>query len=133
MKLGDNMKNRGFTLIELLAVIMIIGIIALVTTPLVMNQIEKSKKETLRDSIKGMVNAITYYQKENEIFTGGTYTVDGSSLKAGSTKIEVDGSILGTGTIIMNSKDEATIKIQYQQYCATGSLKNLKVEKKRCN
>ena len=61
------MKNRGFTLIELLAVIMIIGIIALVTTPLVMNQIEKSKKETLRDSIKGMVNAITYYQTENEI------------------------------------------------------------------
>ena len=98
-----------------------------------LDEFEKSKKETLRDSIKGMVNAITYYQTENEIFTGGTYTVDGSSLKAGSTKIEVDGSILGTGTIIMNSKDEATIKIQYQQYCATGSLKNLKVEKKRCN
>ncbi len=126
------MKNNGFTLIELLAVILIIGVIALISTPLVMNQIEKSKKETLRDSIKGMVNAIRYYQTENEIFDGGTYTVDGSQLKHGSDVIDVDGAILGTGTITMNEKDEATVKIQYEQYCATGNSDDLKVENKTC-
>ena len=127
------MKNKGFTLIELLAVIMIIAVIALIATPLVTSQIDKSRRETLRDSIKVMVNAIRYYQTENEIFDGGTYTVDGNHLMAGDEKIEVDGSILGNGTIIMDENDDATVKIQYEQYCATGNVEDLKVERKTCD
>ena len=38
------MKRRGFTLIELLAVIIILAVIALITTPIVMKVIESSKK-----------------------------------------------------------------------------------------
>ena len=34
------MKNKGFTLIELLAVILILTIIALITTPIVTNVLE---------------------------------------------------------------------------------------------
>ena len=127
------MKNKGFTLIELLAVIMIIAVIALIATPLVTSQIDKSRRETLRDSIKGMVNAIRYYQTENEIFDGGTDTVDRNHLMAGDEKIEVDGAILGNGTIIMDENDDATVKIQYEQYCATGNVEDLKVERKTCD
>ena len=38
------MKKKGFTLVELLAVIVILAIIALITTPLILNVIENAKK-----------------------------------------------------------------------------------------
>ena len=45
--IGDSMKNKkGFTLIELLAVIVILAIIALIATPIVINIIEDSKKNS---------------------------------------------------------------------------------------
>lgn len=126
------MNKRGFTLMELLAVIVVISVIALISVPLVNLQIEKSKQETIRESVKGMVKAIIYYQTENEIYTGGTYTVNNENLMLGSQKVEVDGSIIGTGTITMDTKDKATVKIQYQRYCVTGDSDNLKIEKKTC-
>lgn len=128
------MKDKhGFTLIELLGVILVISIVSLISVPLVMNEINKSKIETFRTSIKGMVKAIIYYQTENEIDSGGSYTVNNANLLHGSNKIEVDGSILGTGTITVDGNDNATVKIQYQSYCATGNSDNLKIEKKKCS
>ena len=37
------MKKRGFTLIELLGVIVVLSIIALITVPLVLNNVEDTK------------------------------------------------------------------------------------------
>lgn len=39
------MKNRGFTLIEVLAVITILGLLALVITPMLLEQKDKKEKE----------------------------------------------------------------------------------------
>ena len=44
--------RRGFTLIELLAVIVILAIIALIATPIVINIINDSKKESINRSIE---------------------------------------------------------------------------------
>ena len=40
--------KKGFTLIELLAVIIILGIIALITTPIIQNAINSSSEEALK-------------------------------------------------------------------------------------
>ena len=45
------MKKKGFTLIELLAVIVILAIIALIATPLIIKYIDKSNRESLKNSI----------------------------------------------------------------------------------
>ena len=39
------MKNRGFTLIELLAVIVILGLLATVTTPIIISTLDTSKQK----------------------------------------------------------------------------------------
>ena len=52
------MKKKGFTLIELLAVIVILAIIALIATPIVMNVIDKSEKESAERSAENYIKAV---------------------------------------------------------------------------
>lgn len=53
---GDGMK-KGFTLIELLAVIIIIGVVALIVFPTVMESIEKSKQDLYEIQIRDIEEA----------------------------------------------------------------------------
>ncbi len=52
------MENKGFTLIELLAVITILAIIALITSPIIIDTIEESKKSSALRSAELYVDAI---------------------------------------------------------------------------
>lgn len=54
------MKKRGFTLIELLAVIIILGVIALITIPLVIRLINKSRADS---AVRSAVNYVAGVKK----------------------------------------------------------------------
>ena len=59
--------KKGFTLIELLAVIIILGIIALITFPVVNSSIKKSKEEALQRTIDAIRQASYEYSVNNDI------------------------------------------------------------------
>ena len=61
------MKRKGFTLIELLAVIVILAIIALISTPMILGIIEKSKKGAAQDSAYMYLDAVSQYMIVQEI------------------------------------------------------------------
>jgi prepilin-type N-terminal cleavage/methylation domain-containing protein len=52
------MKNKGFTLVELLAVIVILAVIALISTPQVLSMIESSRQGAAESSALSYINTI---------------------------------------------------------------------------
>ena len=51
------MNNKGFTLIELLAVIVILAIIALISTPIIIGVIENARNKAAVNSAYGVIDA----------------------------------------------------------------------------
>ncbi|MFV0249646.1 MAG: type II secretion system protein [Bacilli bacterium] len=72
----SNFKQQGFTLIELLAVIVILAVIALISTPMILGVIDTAKKGAAESSALGYVDAIEKYamvsqlDSNNELLVG---------------------------------------------------------------
>ena len=62
-----NLKTLGFTLVELLAVIVILGVLALITFPIIDGTIKNSKEKALESTIKSIEDAAYNYSVKNDI------------------------------------------------------------------
>ena len=62
------MKKSGFTLIELLAVIAILAIILVISIPKILDVIETSKINTLKNAVKLIADSAEKKYTENEAF-----------------------------------------------------------------
>jgi type II secretion system protein G len=64
-------RKTGFTLIELLIVVSIIGIIAVIAIPQMMNAIDRSKQKKTMADMRAVSQAIGMYQIDNGVFPAG--------------------------------------------------------------
>lgn len=84
-------NKKGFTLIELLAVIVILAIIALISTPIVLGLINDAKKSAAKSSAYGYVDAVEKYIT----FAGATESADYDTTKlptgyTGATAVSIE-------------------------------------------
>ena len=75
------MNKKGFTLIELLAVIVILAIIALIATPIILNIINDTKKESLVRSAENYLRAVEQSIGDS-LLIDPTRKIDGSLQQA---------------------------------------------------
>lgn len=61
------MKNKAFTLIELLGVIIILGVIALVITPLIDNTIKRSQEKLYKSQMDNLISSVKSWTSDNKI------------------------------------------------------------------
>ena len=112
------MKRKGFTLIELLGVIVVLAIIAIITTPVILGVIEKSKKESYRNSIYGIMESANIYLANHLTSIGKTkeiaFTCNGinCSNEEGDS-LDFKGTVPKSGTFYLNGMGEVTVESVY--------------------
>lgn len=89
INIGGIMNKKGFTLIELLAVIVLISIIMIITTPNIIEYVNKSKNTSYNILIKNIVTASKTYYEECEYG-------DLSDIKYGSYACQINGNTITT-------------------------------------
>lgn len=99
-------KHIGFTLIELLAVIVILAIVVLITMPIILGIIEKSKEHIARDSAYMYIDAI-----ENAFLT--------QTIQNGNSQFDGDWTLNEQGNLL---KEDIQIPISVKGNRAIGGV-----------
>ncbi len=113
------MNKKGFTLVELLAVIVILAIIALISTPIILGVIETAKKGAAEQSALGYIDAvekqIVYNQvKENQTpLIDGTYEIGDLNSKYG---VNVKGTIPNSGSVTIENGTVKSLLLRIGEY-----------------
>ena len=103
--------KKAFTLIELLAVIIVLGILAVIINPIVSGLITDSKRKTSEKSVLGYVKSIEFAQVEYQYKNEGSLADDISSLElttSDSKNIESynidfdNGGMVKSGVFVVN-------------------------------
>jgi uncharacterized repeat protein (TIGR02543 family) len=111
-------KNRAFTLVELLAIILILGIIALIVIPVIINTVNNARKSAFRDSVFGAFKAADYvfelsHKKDEQ--------VDVKSLQLKNNRFT-------SGNFILDEKNNVIANfVDDERFCAYGPKEDLKV------
>ena len=126
------MKRKGFTLVELLGVIVVLAIIALITTPVVLGVIESTRKGAFVDSVYGLIETTNIYYTKNmqDIAGEKRFTCNGTVCINGNDTLSFKGKVPIGGSITL--KENAAILVEYitdGTYCAYGTLNDLIVDK----
>ncbi len=75
-------KDKGFTLIELLIVVAIIGIIAAIAIPNLLNAIDRGKQKRTMADMRSVGTAIESYAVDNNFYPKGMSNVDAAGVMA---------------------------------------------------
>lgn len=110
------MKKNAFTLLELLAVIVILAIIALITTPIILGVIEEAKKQALGSSAYGLIDSARNKLLFNDSFEEKTYTIENSSFVGEG--LDIRGALPKSGSIKIDEIHRVAIAITDGKWCA---------------
>ncbi len=112
--------KKGFTLIELLAVIVILAIIALISTPLILNVIEDAKKGAFKNTAYGIIEAAELEYAKNKLSGINEEIIhtyqDGQ--ETSENKLEFKGKKPQNGKVIIGESGDISLAIHDGKYCA---------------
>ena len=118
-------RKKGFTLVELLAVLVILGIVATIISPMVMTYIDESKEQSFKLTLDNVTRASSLYFNDNDI---KNYTV----VDLTTNKIKLGGVKLTKGLAVGNRK-KSKVYIYKDGYCGIKDGSNITIKKTSAN
>lgn len=120
-------KDKGFTLTEILVVIVLLGVVATISIPTVKSIIEKNRKKTFQESIKGIIRSTELYISSEAIATDFSYNYNDQEHIKTEKNHFTSGKVKYTdGTIIIQNFSDGN-------YCANGTSNDLTITKGICD
>lgn len=104
--------RKGFTLIELLAVITILGIIAVISGPVILNVMQTSKENAFMDSAYSLISSARNYQLEQEALQKQTaLTIVYTNGIPDKAVLETKGTLPTSGTFKIDADGKTELKL----------------------
>ena len=126
---GALKTRKAFTLVELLAVIVILAIIALISTPIILGIIDKARRGAFEDSAYGIFDAGRQYYIKQMVKPEGVGNQTIVFPKAEGLKFS--GERPDGGFLEVNSDGYMYLYMYNEEYCAKGeSTSNVEVYRK---
>ena len=119
--------SKGFTLVELLAVLVILAIIALITTPIILGVIDGARKDGAEDKAWGYINAIeiayTQDQTNDVAYVNGTTVNVPSNGKAqvGTIDVRASGENPSGGSFVIDNGVITVKNLVFDGYVCTSN------------
>ena len=120
------MKRKGFTLVELIAAILIIGIVALISIPILNSVIKNSQKSTFQQNAVNLLKMVKIERnnngKSNDSNMTEEYIISSAenAVYFNGEKISTnyDGKIDGDGVVSIDSDERTAILYSNSEWCA---------------
>ena len=103
VKIKKKNKKKGFTLIELLAVILILGVIALIAIPAVNTVIEQSRKGAVETTSRNVIRAVNNQISMNRLDTDKTNDYENGEYDITLIDYEMSGKKPSRGTVTIRN------------------------------
>lgn len=126
--------SKGFTLVELLAVLVILAIIALITTPIILGVIDNARKDGAEDKAWGYINAIEVAFAQDQTnnngptFDGNTVTIPNTgNAMVGSAEVKASGQNPESGSFSITDGVITVNNLKFDQYVCTSNSDSTKM------
>jgi len=112
------MNKKAFTLVELLAVIIILGVLAMLIGPKIVNTLDEAEKNTYMTSAEGIVKAATYKYSNNDV-VGDTNKEIIIDYKEGinTDYLDFNGDKPESGQVKITEKGKVALALKFKDYC----------------
>ena len=123
------MNKKAFTLIELLAVIVILGILALIVTPILINVVKDSNEKSYKLSADGYISAVNDYILSNQL--------DGKKVENGKYNIKnldvkISGKAPSKGSVEIYDEKVSSAQLLFDTYLVKYDGKEVTLTEKGC-
>ena len=116
-------KSKGFTLIELISVIILMGVIALITVPIIKDTIESAREKNFKNSALGLIEAANEYYLNSKLtgdyFEEIEFKVNNGKMVSGDKELSFNGKVpVGDSYVKIKSNGDVAINITDGEFYA---------------
>ena len=122
-------RKKGFTIVELLGVFILLGIIAIIITPSILNLQEDAEKDAFEQSVNALIRSAQVYHANNDFIN---FPSNGISPSDPNLELKNDEKFNSGVVKLINEEYFYAYNISNGKYCANGVRNDLSIEEGEC-